>query len=162
MGEVAALVASQRQRFYDRDAYPTLSEKAAIIMFSAFGYRLLSPHSSLLRRHCGTRKWSSSAFGVTVQEVPKDHQELAGVVAVPAIERLVDVVAYHVTDLLGTLWLFQQVSSHRSGSNLGHMFVLCNGAHLLLGQSTQGDAVLKRNHVMALHWLHPNGQSIQT
>jgi hypothetical protein len=32
--EIEALVAAPRQRFYDRDAYPTLAEKAAIIFRS--------------------------------------------------------------------------------------------------------------------------------
>lgn len=32
--EIEALVAAPRQRFYDRDAYPTLAEKAAIIFYT--------------------------------------------------------------------------------------------------------------------------------
>jgi hypothetical protein len=83
---------------------------------------------------------------MNVQEMPKDHQEFAGMVSVITIERLMDIVAYHVANLLGAVWLFQQVPSHRSGRDLGHVLMLRDGLDLLLGQTTQGNAILKRNH----------------
>jgi death on curing protein len=33
-GDIDALIAAPQQRFYDRDAYPTLAEKAAIIFYT--------------------------------------------------------------------------------------------------------------------------------
>ena len=78
--------------------------------------------------------------------MPKDHQELTGMISVVTAQRGMDIIAHHVANLLGAVWLFQQVSCHRGGYNLGHVLMLRNGLNLLLCQTTQGNAILKRNH----------------
>jgi hypothetical protein len=69
--------------------------------------------------------------------MPKGHEELAGMVAVVAFQRLTDIITDHVANFLSAVYPFQQVSSHPSGRNLGHMFMLRNGLNLFLGQAAQ-------------------------
>jgi len=92
-------------------------------------------------------KWAfPSGLRVRIQVMPQDHQKLTSVIFIITFQRLMDIVADHVANLLGTVWLFQQGSRHRSGRNLRNVLMLRYGPDFLLGQTTQGNAVLKRNH----------------
>ena len=87
-----------------------------------------------------------SGLGMSIQEMPKDHQELTGMLFVIPSQRGMNIIAHYVANLLSAVWFFQQVPCHRGRCNLGHVLMLRNGLNLLLCQATQGDAILKRNH----------------
>jgi hypothetical protein len=86
-------------------------------------------------------------LGVRGKEMAQHHEKLTRMILVAATQRVVDIVAHHVPDLLGAIWFFQQVPAHSGSRNFRYVLMLRNGHHFLFGQATEGNAVLKADHV---------------
>jgi hypothetical protein len=61
---------------------------------------------------------------------------------VTTIQGIVDVIAYHVANLLRAIGLFEQVAAQGSGYSIRNVLVLRDGQHLLVSEATERDAIL--------------------
>ena len=92
------------------------------------------------------RLLSLRSLRVSGEEVPQHHQKLARALFVAATERVMDFVAHHVANPLRSVWFFQQVAPNGCGCNFRYVFVLCDGQHLLFGEATKSNTILKADH----------------
>ena len=89
-------------------------------------------------------RWLSLWMGF--QEMVKDMQQHQDMLLVAASLGLPNIIDNHVPHFFAAMLLGQKVLSKRCCSDFGKLFVLCNGEHLLFGQTTQSNAIFKRNH----------------
>jgi hypothetical protein len=76
------------------------------------------------------------------QEMPQRHEQLARMGMVIAPEGRSNIVAHHISDLLGTVLLAKEVVAKCGGGNLWNMLMLGDGEHFLLAQIAQCDAIV--------------------
>ena len=78
-------------------------------------------------------RWSS--LGMSFQEMVQDMQQDHHMILVTSELGLPNVVDNHVQNFFTAVLLGQKVLSECCCSDFGEVFVLCDGKHLLFGQS---------------------------
>jgi len=79
------------------------------------------------------------------EEVTQGVEQCRSVFYLAGIQRLVNVIDYHTTDLLAAMRLIEQALRHRRSSDFGDVFMFADGRDFLLTEATQTDAILQRD-----------------
>lgn len=84
------------------------------------------------------------------QKMPQRRHQWRGMRFIPGAKGGADILYDHLPDVINAMRPVHQILSQRGGGNVGHVLVFGDGGNFRLGQPTQCNAILQRNHLLLM------------